>query len=139
MLLITASTDDQSQTEHFVLSISTGLPCKFFSIYNGEENKLTSATAIAKVDICFLLASTPLPWVCRVSQRVFRVRSALCRAFRDKGGRISSSEPRCPFGVLPLPFWKTSGSFHERLLSSFHPETNFRPFNADSMCGAGRV
>lgn len=114
MLLITASTDDQSQTERFVLSISTGPPCKFFSINKGEENKLTSALAAAKVDICFLLASIPLPWAYGVSQRVFRVRSALCRAFRDKGGRISSSEPRCPFGVLPLPFRGTSGSFHER-------------------------
>lgn len=68
MLLITASTDDQSQTEHAVLSISTGLPCKLFSINNGEENKLTSASVIAKVDICFLLASIPIPWAYGVSQ-----------------------------------------------------------------------
>lgn len=90
MLLITASADDQSQTERFVLSISTGLSYKFFSINNGEENKLTSAMDIAKVDICFLLAPFPLPWASRVSQRVFKVRSALCRAPRDKGGRLSS-------------------------------------------------
>lgn len=30
-----------------------------FFINNGEENKLTSAVDIAKVDICFLLASVP--------------------------------------------------------------------------------
>lgn len=55
MLLIIGNTNDQSQTEHFFLACSTELSCyNFFSINNGEENKLMSAGDSAKVDIRFL-------------------------------------------------------------------------------------
>lgn len=58
MLLIIGSTNDQSQTEHFCISHvpQSCLGITFF-INSGRENKLMSAVDIAKVDICFLLAS----------------------------------------------------------------------------------
>ena len=60
MLLIIGSASDQSQTKHFCtkhVPQSCLIAFFFFFINNGEENTLKSAVVIAKVDICFLLAS----------------------------------------------------------------------------------
>lgn len=81
-----------------------------------------SAVDVAKVDICFVLASVLLSWACCIPWRAPRARSALCWASRGKDGRIPHSQFGRPIGALSSSFRGTSGSLNERSLNGSYPE-----------------
>lgn len=95
---------------------------------------------IAKVDICFLLASIFLSRVYCISRWAPRATSALCRAPRGKDGRNSPSELTIPLELFLFLFlwniWKLQSEVVE-LVPSWGP--NFKHSSVANMYNTCRL